>query len=175
MQQQAFHAWRRQLVLQRQQRQLQEMHGHRVLQHAWQLWVHHGPKLQKQHAAASKAFAALGCKLMKQWGLRAVSEQLQEQQQACQHLQQQTQLLMLSRWKQLAAVAARRERLLAVRQAARSQHQLQRCLVHWWHQTVAAGRQAAAKQAAALQVGGTGVHRHLSTCVLPAATVSVVC
>jgi hypothetical protein len=152
LQQHAFHTWREWLVLQQQQRQIQQLHQQQLMRHAWQVWVQHGPNLQVRHAAASAAFAALGTKLLKQWGLQAFAEQLREQH-ARQLLQQLKLLLLLGRWRRLAAAAARRQRLLAMRQVARVQELLQRCLAQWWHQAVAARRQAAAKQAAAMQVG----------------------
>lgn len=156
LQQQVFHAWRGWFFLQGQQRQLQRLHQQHMLRSAWQLWVQHGPKMQAQHAAASAAFTALGSKLLQQWGLQAFVEQLQEQQ-ARQHLQQQKLSLLLGRWKQLAAAAARKERLLTSRQVARLQRQLHRCFMCWWHQTAAAGRHAVGKHAAALQVRGSDI------------------
>jgi hypothetical protein len=142
------------MFLQAQQRQLQQLHQQHVLRRAWQIWLQHGPHLQEHHAAASAAFAGLGERLLKQWGVQAFAEQLQEQR-ACQHLRQQRLVLLVGSWRRFAAAAARRERLVAARKAATMQQQLQQCLRRWWHQTAAAGKQAAAERAAALQVSGT--------------------
>jgi hypothetical protein len=151
LQQQAFHAWRGWMFLQAQQQQLQQLHQQHVLRRAWQVWLQHGARLQEQHAAASAAFAGLAMRLLKQWGLQAFAEQLQEQR-ARHCLQQQKLLLLVGRWRCLTAEAARGERLVAARRAASVQKQLQQCFRQWWHHTAAAGRHAAAERAAALQV-----------------------
>ncbi|KAF6250397.1 hypothetical protein COO60DRAFT_858863 [Scenedesmus sp. NREL 46B-D3] len=106
LQQQAVHAWRGWMLLQAQQRQLQQLHQQHVLRRTWQLWLQHKHSTKAQHAAASAAFAALGTRLLQRWSLQAFAEQLQEQQ-VCQHLQQRKVVLLVASWRQLSAAAGR--------------------------------------------------------------------